>query len=89
MPIGQRQQSQRTVGKKTLPRGALMRALGAHMRHHRALRVIAAARVDAGQLAQRRSGAVGGDQQARGDGLAIGQIELDAILLRLEAEGRS
>ena len=37
---------QRPARQETLPRGVFVRAFGGHVRHHRALRVIAAVRAD-------------------------------------------
>ncbi len=51
----------------------------------RALGIIAPLRLDTGQCAQRRTGAVGSHQQTRGQRLAAGKLQLNAVFKHVEA----
>ena len=72
-PSLQRQDRERAGGQKMLLGAAAMIALMGDGGDDRGLIVGPAERLDAGALAQRRARAVGGDEQARRDPLAVGE----------------
>ena len=70
---GHRQDRERPRRQKMLDRDAGMRARVPHRRDDRGLRIAPRDRADAGGLAQRRPGAVGGGDEAHADPAPVGQ----------------
>ena len=83
--VGKRQEGDRTVGKKPLPRGARMRMLGADVGHERPLVVVPSGGLDARELPAERGGAVGSDHQRRAQRASVAERHHGAIALERHA----
>ncbi len=84
----QRQNGERPGGQEMFFGAAFVVALVADRGDDGRLVVVPAVRGDVGLLADRRARAVGADQQARGERLAVGERDVDRIRRMLEAGHR-
>ena len=81
VPVIERQECQRPAGQERLPGGVGMGAFDTHRGHQGMVQVIPLTHGKAGQLAQPRAGAVGGDHQRRLNSLATIQLQTPASRL--------
>ena len=84
MPVEQRQQRRRPVRREALPSGRLEPGFGLDLGDHGLLRVGPELPVEAREFARPRAGAVGADDQPRGQPRAGGERELRARLVRVQ-----
>ena len=78
-PAFERQDGERSGRQKVLLRPAFVIAFVTDIDHDGRLAVIPAVHGDAGALADRRAGAIGGNQQARRDRRAVRKLNIEMI----------